>query len=269
MSFTTSLLTLLVLGGAGYGAYLYLDDSRLMSRLPGQSPERWTRLKEMAKGRRYVIYLEANGPKGFDPIVVFTHGTTNSLAEAKKNLSKNALSLADEAKEVADGKISSDVLRGITSETVGIYDVLMNRVVEKYEVRIEKARKNPSSGPETVSLPYKGYMYLGKWRTDRWVDAPVISTHGPLVVHRAAIYLVDGPSKYMTWQVGTVATGEYLAVRSFFTKKDAIDFAKHFGTGSMAPLTRQALEERKRSNRGPSLSLLMEKADSWIEARLK
>jgi hypothetical protein len=144
----TTLLALAVLGGAGYGAYKYLEQHQTIPASLGGGYDKWELVASQAKGKRYAVYLEGVGPKGFGPIVVTSApGTlTNSLEDAKRVLAKVSSDLIDEANDVATGKQSPDVLRGITSQEVGIYNLSSEGIVERYNIETPKAPARRKSG---------------------------------------------------------------------------------------------------------------------------
>lgn len=133
MNIGTTLLALLVLGGAGYGAYRVMNDPHLAANKYAK-PDKWTQVRERAGGKRYVVYVEGYGLKGFDPIAPGSGVSTNDMIEAQTALSRTADLYIQEANDYASGKISSDALRGISAQQVGIYDVVQNRILDKYDI---------------------------------------------------------------------------------------------------------------------------------------
>ena len=140
MNTGTALLALLVLGGAGYGAYYVANDPRFVTNKYSKA-DKWSLLRQQAGGKRYAVFLEGYGSKGFDPILPSSGVSTNNMVEAQTALSRTADQYIEEANDVASGKISRDALRGITSQQVGIYDIVQNRVLDKYDIRTPATRR--------------------------------------------------------------------------------------------------------------------------------
>ena len=140
MNTGTAILALLVLGGAGYGAYYVANDPRVVSNKYSK-PDKWTQVRQRAGGKRYAVFAEGYGPKGFDPILPGSGVSTDSITEAQTALSRTADQYIEEVNDVASGKQSRDVLRGITGQQVGIYDIVQNRVLDKYDIRTPSTRR--------------------------------------------------------------------------------------------------------------------------------
>ena len=141
MNTGTTLLALVVLGGVGYGTYRVMNDPRVVGN-KYTPPDKWTQVRQRANGKRYAVYIEAYGPKGFDPVVPSTGIATDDKIKAQASLSRTADDYIAEAQAVASGKESPDTLRGITGQQVGIYDVIENRIIDKYDITTPKPRKS-------------------------------------------------------------------------------------------------------------------------------
>lgn len=141
MNTGTVLLSLIVLGGAGYGAYYVMNDPRFVANKYAP-PDKWAPLRQRADGKRYIVYLEAYGPKGFDPMMPSMGVATDDMTKAQTALSRTADVFIEEAQDYASGKAgTADSFRGITGQQVGIYDIVQNRIMDKYDITTPKAPK--------------------------------------------------------------------------------------------------------------------------------
>ena len=145
MNTGTAFLSILALGAAGYGAYYVMNDPRFIAN-KYTPPDKWAPLRQRADGKRYIVYLEAYGPKGFSPMMPSMGVATDDMTKAQAALSRAADVFIQEAKDYASGKAgTADSFRGITGEQVGIYDIVQNRILDKYDITTPKAPKAPKT----------------------------------------------------------------------------------------------------------------------------